>query len=211
MRRSMQVISERIAGVQGEMRKAFRGVLNFVKSTPVIQQGQVSGLADEHLQDVELMQQFGFTSVPPQGTDAVILPIGGSTSYSVIIATEHGQFRVKSLKSGEVAIYDQSGSVITLKQGKVIDIQCDCLTINATQKVDITTPILKTSQILTAGGQINGNGGMAIQGGNGARFSGDVTQTSGSFSTSGEVTANGIALSTHKHRGDSGGETSSPH
>ena len=77
------------------------------------------------------MQQFGLTSVPPAGTQVVVLPMGGETTHSIVIATENGSFRVKNLQSGEVAVYDESGSSIILKKGRLIEIDCDVLKINA--------------------------------------------------------------------------------
>ncbi|MEE6042812.1 phage baseplate assembly protein V, partial [Avibacterium paragallinarum] len=153
----------------------------------------------------------------PTGTQAVIIPIGGQTSHGIVIATENGAFRVKNLQGGEVAIYDQSGSTIVLKQGRLIEVDCDnfvlnCKTyqVNAQTEANFITPKLETSQIFTAQGQINGNGGMAVQGGSGATFSGDVTQTDGSFTTDGDVNASGKSLVNHIHTGDNGGNTSSP-
>ncbi|HHF4579481.1 TPA: phage baseplate assembly protein V [Haemophilus influenzae] len=210
MRRLSQVIQQKAQGAAEEIRQAFRGVLHLVKSADNIQKVQASGLADETLQDVELMQQFGFTSVPPANTQAVILPIGGQTTHGIVIATENGSFRLKNLQGGEVAIYDESGSSIVLKKGRLIEIDCDVLKINATTKVDISSPLVETDQVFTAQGQINGNGGMAVQGGSGASFTGNVQQSGGSFTTDGDVKAGIISLSNHKHTGDSGGKTSKP-
>ena len=210
MRRLTQAIQQKAQGAVDEIRQAFRGVLHLVKSADNIQKVQASGLADETLQDVELMQQFGFTSVPPANTQAVILPIGGQTTHGIVIATENGSFRVKNLQDGEVAVYDESGSSIVLKKGRLIEIDCDVLKINAATKVDISSPLVETDQVFTAQGQINGNGGMAVQGGSGASFTGNVTQTKGSFTTDGDVTANGKSLVSHTHRGDSGGVTGQP-
>ena len=210
MRRLSQAIQQRAQGAVDEIRQAFRGVLHLVKSADNIQKVQASGLADETLQDVELMQQFGFTSVPPANTQAVILPIGGQTTHGIVIATENGSFRLKNLQGGEVAIYDESGSSIVLKKGRLIEIDCDVLKINATTKVDISSPLVETDQVFTAQGHINGNGGMAVQGGSGASFTGNVQQSGGSFTTDGDVKAGIISLSNHKHTGDSGGKTSKP-
>ncbi|HHF0188603.1 phage baseplate assembly protein V [Haemophilus influenzae] len=210
MRRLSQAIQQKVQGAAEEIRQAFRGVLHLVKSADNIQKVQASGLADETLQDVELMQQFGFTSVPPANTQAVILPIGGQTTHGIVIATENGSFRLKNLQGGEVAIYDESGSSIVLKKGRLIEIDCDVLKINATTKVDISSPLVETDQVFTAQGQINGNGGMAVQGGSGASFTGNVQQSGGSFTTDGDVKAGIISLSNHKHTGDSGGKTSKP-
>ncbi|HHF5623880.1 TPA: phage baseplate assembly protein V [Haemophilus influenzae] len=210
MRRLGQAIRQHTESALGAVRQAFRGQLNLVKSADNIQKVQVSGLADETLQDVELMQQFGLTSVPPAGTQVVVLPMGGETTHSIVIATENGSFRVKNLKSGETAVYDESGSTIILKQGRLIEIDCDILKITATTKVEISSPVVETDRVFTAQGQINGNGGMAVQGGSGASFTGNVTQTKGSFTTDGDVTANGKSLVSHTHCGDSGGVTGQP-
>lgn len=210
MRRLSQAIQQKAQGAVDEIRQAFRGVLHLVKSADNIQKVQASGLADETLQDVELMQQFGFTSVPPANTQAVILPIGGQTTHGIVIATENGSFRVKNLQGGEVAVYDESGSSIVLKKGRLIEIDCDVLKIKAATKVDISSPLVETDQVFTAQGQINGNGGMAVQGGSGASFTGNVQQSGGSFTTDGDVTANGKSLINHTHRGDSGGITGQP-
>lgn len=210
MRRLSQAIQQKAQGAAEEIRQAFRGVLHLVKSADNIQKVQASGLADETLQDVELMQQFGFTSVPPANTQAVILPIGGQTTHGIVIATENGSFRVKNLQGGEVAVYDESGSSIVLKKGRLIEIDCDVLKINAATKVDISSPLVETDQVFTAQGQINGNGGMAVQGGSGASFTGNVQQSGGSFTTDGDVKAGTISLRNHKHTGDSGGKTSKP-
>ena len=210
MRRLSQAIQQKAQGAVDEIRQAFRGVLHLVKSADNIQKVQASGLADETLQDVELMQQFGFTSVPPTNTQAVILPIGGQTTHGIVMATENGSFRVKNLQGGEVAVYDESGSSIVLKKGRLIEIDCDVLKINAATKVDISSPLVETDQVFTAQGQINGNGGMAVQGGSDAIFTGDVQQRGGSFTTDGDVTAGAISLRNHKHTGDSGGKTTKP-
>ncbi|WP_439240860.1 phage baseplate assembly protein V [Lonepinella sp. BR2474] len=207
MIRQVRTVAEQ---VQSGVRQAFRGVLNLMLSGDEIQKTQVSGLAGETLSDVELMQQFGFTSVPPQGTQAVILPIGGATTHGVVIATECGAFRVKNLQDGEVAVYDKSGSSIVLKQGRLIEIDCDVLKITASSKVDIHSPLVETDRVLTAQGQINGNGGMAVQGGSGASFTGNVAQSGGSFTTTGDMTASGKSFLAHTHKEQGDGAATSP-
>lgn len=212
MRKLAQQAKQRINNAQNSVRSAFRGVLNLVKSTPQIQLSQVSGLADETLQDVELMQHFGLTSVPPAGTQAVVIPLGGKTTHGIIVATENGSFRVKGLKNGETAIYDASGSTIILKNGRLVEIDCDTLKINcqtyevsASHGASFKTPKLETDQVFTAQGKINGNGGMAVQGGDGASFSGSVIQSDGSFLTNGDVKAGTVSLKNHTHQNDGRG------
>lgn len=71
--------------------------------------------------------------------------------------------------------------------------------------------MLEISEVFTAQGKVNGNGGMAVKGGDGASFSGDVTQNGGSFKTDGDVVANGKSLVNHKHNEQGDGKpTSTP-
>lgn len=211
MRKLFKQTKQAVENVQQSARSAFRGVLSRIKSEGDIQLVQTAALADETLQDVELMQQFGFTSTPPTESEVLVIPVGGKTTHSVIIASEHGAFRVKGLQSGEVAVYDQSGSSIVLKQGKLIEISCDNLVINATQKIAFNTPLVEASEVVTIQGQLNGNGGMAVSGGSGASFSGNVVQLSGNFTTNGDVVAGSTSLQFHQHneQGD-GNPTSAP-
>lgn len=204
-----------INNTTSSVRQAFRGKLTKVNAAQAIQSAQVAALADEVLQDVEQLQQFGFTSNPPVGSEAIVLPLSGQTSHGIIIATEHGAYRIKALAAGEVAVYNQSGASITLKNGRLIEIDCEILNIRAPSGVkieaaaginidaqagvNISAKNVNCSEEITAAGQINGNGGMDIKGGQGATFSGNIVQTNGSYTTVGDVTAKGISLSGHDH------------
>ncbi|BBF86270.1 prophage baseplate assembly protein V [Aquitalea magnusonii] len=203
-------IDKRIRRAMAGVRQAFRGVLTRVNSGPAVQLAQADGLAGERLQDNELFQHYGLTSNPPPGSMAVILPVGGKTSHGIVIATEHGSYRLKALKTGEVALYTDEGAKIVLKRGRLIETDCDvfkvnCKTweVNATDKADFNTPALTASAVVTAKGQINGNGGMAIKGGNGAHVEGTLEATV-------DVIAAGKSGAHHKHPGDSGGVTDEP-
>lgn len=140
------------------VRAAFRGKLNMTKSANGIQSMQIDGLNGETIVDAENYQQFGFTSNPPSGTKVIVLPLGGATSHSVIIATENASFRVAGLKGGETAIYDQSGSTIVLKNGKIIEIDCDEIIIKtkkytcSADTITLDAPMTIITGGLTAGG-----------------------------------------------------------
>lgn len=117
-------VDQRIRSALRGIRLAFRGRLTRVKSDLSIQQVQVNGLAGEKLQDAELFQHFGFTSCPPAGTQCIVLPIGGQTSHSIIIATENGAYRLQ-VASGEVAIYSDEGAFVHIKKGRIVEVECD--------------------------------------------------------------------------------------
>ncbi len=135
-------IERRIDRALGRVRQAFRAVLAGVGSSAPVQLAQAAALAGEQLDAVELMQHYGFTSRPLAGTAAVVLPIGGKTSHGVVIATEHGSYRLRNLAAGEVALYTDEGDKVVLKRGRVIEITTQTLRINASTAVEITTPTM---------------------------------------------------------------------
>jgi phage baseplate assembly protein V len=138
-------IDKRIARAMSGVRKAFRCVIGTVNTAPNISLTQAAGLAGEKVQDNELFQHYGFSSNPPAGSQAIVLPLGGKTSQGVIIATEHGSYRIKGLKPGEVAIYTDEGDSIVLKRGRLIEASTETLKINATTKVEMNTPLLQVN------------------------------------------------------------------
>lgn len=212
-RKTAQVVQQ----IGDTMRAAFRGKITLVVSSEPIQRVQLNGLADEVLQELEHLQEFGFASNPPEGSEAVVIPLGGDTTHGVVVATQHGSFRIKNLNPGETAIFSQDGAKIVIKRGKIIEADCDVFRVNcqhyevsASAAADFKTPKLETSAILTVQGQFNGNGGMAVEGGSGTRFKCNIDLV-GDFESTGKVTNNGKNIgSGHKHRGDSNGTTSDP-
>jgi phage baseplate assembly protein V len=217
-------VEKRIDRALSGVRQAFRGVLKLVNSRADVQLVQLDGLAGEPLQDAELFQHFGFTSNPPDGTMTVVLPVGGKTSHSIIVATEHGNYRLKSLKPGEMAIYSDEGANVTIKKGRIVEANCDiyrvnCKTyqVNATDKADFVTPEVAASAVLTVEGQTNSNGGLSAKGGEGVRLQCDVRQESGGFiqtggggfSTDADMVAGGKSLRHHRHP-ETGSVTNEP-
>lgn len=178
-------VRRHLAGI----RQSFRGVLRLVKAAGAVQLAQVDGLAGEQLQDAELFQHYGYTSNPPAGTMAVIVPIGGKTSHGIAVATEHGAHRKKGLATGEVALYTDEGDCIVLNRGRIVRVV-------AGAKVRIEAPLVEITGDLTVTGKITGSGGFAISGG------ATTVAINGNLATIGTVTNNGKDIgSTHVHTG----------
>lgn len=207
-----QKISQALSGV----RQAFRVVLGASNSSAKVQTSQVKGLSGEDVPSCELFQHYGFTSNPPSGTMGIAIPLGGVTSHSIIVATEHGTYRLKSLVSGEVAIYTDEETRIVLKRGRIIETDCDVYRINcksfevnAETNADFNTPMVTASQEVTAQAKITGNGGMAISGSGGsgptATFTGTVQQNGGDYLTDGDVKAGTVSVVNHQHPNGGGG------
>ncbi len=228
----MHIISQRINQALARIRQAFRILIGATDSAAAVQRTQAQGIGNENLRGIELFQQYGFTSHPLPGTMGIVLPLGGVSSHSIVIATEHGAYRLKSLNPGEVALYTDEGAKIVLKRGKLIEADCETFRVNctgfevnckqatvncdtwatsATDSASFTTPELSTSEKLTAQGLISGNGGMSVKGGEGSRFEGNLDQTGGSFTTDGDVSTAKVSLNGHRHpNGHNGAPTGSP-
>ncbi|EKJ5541435.1 phage baseplate assembly protein V [Salmonella enterica] len=228
----MHIISQRINQALARIRQAFRILIGATDSAAAVQRIQAQGIGNENLRGIELFQQYGFTSHPLPGTMGIVLPLGGVSSHSIVIATEHGAYRLKSLQPGEVALYTDEGAKIVLKRGKLIEADCETFRVNctgfevnckqaavncdtwatsATDSASFTTPELSTSEKLTAQGLISGNGGMSVKGGEGSRFEGNLDQTGGSFTTDGDVSTAKVSLNGHRHpNGHDGAPTGSP-
>lgn len=179
-------VDRRFAG----LRLAFRARLSTLGKGAAVQLAQAEALAGENLQAAELFQHFGFTSGPPAGTQLIILPLGGSTAHSVIIATENGAYRV-DVQSGEACLYNMWGDKVHLKQER-IEVETKTLHIKASEQVIFETPALT----------MQGTGGGAAA----ATMTGSL-HTTGAITSESDHVAGGVSLMHHTHPGDSGGTT----
>jgi phage baseplate assembly protein V len=117
-----------------------RGVIKKINDDPKMQEMQVKMLKDEVYSDLERFNEYGFTSVPLDGSEAIVVCIGGDRDHSVIIKTDDRRYRLKGLKGGEVALYTDEGDKIHLKRNKEIEIICgNKLTATVENDVEITT------------------------------------------------------------------------
>ena len=82
-----------------------RGVVRLVDEAPARQRLQVEGYAGEILDGVERVQEYGFTSCPPLGADAVVLACGGMRQHPIVIAAEDASVRPDLYGVGAVALY----------------------------------------------------------------------------------------------------------
>lgn len=170
-------------GLRG-VRSAFRGVLRGLTLSTRVQRARFGGLAGEELADAELMQHFGFSSAVPAGADVIVLPVGGRTSQSVIIASELGAVRVQLGTEGETVIYSLWGDRVHLRADRSILIQ-------AAARVEVQAPLATFSGNVQIGGNLT--------------VAGTTTSTGG-------VIGAGVTLQAHTHSGvqPGGGNTGGP-
>ncbi len=98
-----------------------RAVVRAVTDSLRMQAVQIDLLADESRGNVERFQNYGVTSHPHPGAEAIVVAVGGSRDHLVAIAVDDRRYRL-SLDEGEVALYDDLGHVVRLtRAGIVID------------------------------------------------------------------------------------------
>lgn len=162
---SSELINRAISKALGRVRTAFRAVLTNIATTTPIQLVQADAMAGEQLQDNELVQHYGFTSVPLAGTQLIVLPIGGKTAHGIVIATEHTQYRLKGLKNGEVALYDDQGQQIVLtRQGIVVKGAGLPIKITDTPSITMETELVHITGNLKVDGDIDNDGDLSTKG-----------------------------------------------
>jgi phage baseplate assembly protein V len=87
---------------------------------------------------LQRMQNYGLTSVPLPGAEAVVAAIGGSRSNGVALAVDDRRYRPQSLAAGAVCLYDASGTTIMLENDGTI-------VVTTATKLRLVTPLLQVT------------------------------------------------------------------
>jgi phage baseplate assembly protein V len=148
-----------------------RSVQSAVDDTPARQTLQIKTFAGEVFNEVERWQQYGHTSVPPAGSEQLVVAIGGNRANLAIVCAEDKSVRLNNLQSGDSALYHLEGHFLKLTANGVIEgiaetlhIQVKQVTIEATDKVIVTTPETQISGNVTIGGNVTIDGNLATAG-----------------------------------------------
>ena len=165
-----------------------RGVLKAVADDTAVQVCQAALLDGELKSGIERAQNYGLTSVPPVGSVATLLFVGGDRSNGIVISAESRKFRLKGLQAGEVALYTDEGDEIRLKRGHEIAVKTSKFVIDAAE-IDLNGAV-KVAQTLEVAGNITGKGEVADKTGN--------------------LTAIRSTYNGHTHTGNAGAPTSPP-
>lgn len=102
-----------------------RGVILAIDDSKKMQLAQAVFLSAEVKDGMEYFQNFGFTSVPLPGAEALALFLGGQRDHGVIISVADRRFRINSLGPGQVAIYDAFGTVIKLDAAGKVSVEAN--------------------------------------------------------------------------------------
>lgn len=162
-----------------------RAIVSAVLDGQGFQVLQLKGLPGEVLDGVERFQNYGFTSVPLTGSEAIVVFVGGSRSHGVAIAVDDRRYRKKNLQPGESAQYSDEGDSIHLKRGKII-------AVTSGGEINVTAPKVK----------LNGATEVTIDGGTvKLKSSGEVTIDGGTVKLIGTTTIENKLFLAHTHSG----------
>lgn len=119
------------------------------------------------------LAEYGFTSSPPQGSDAALLFVGGDRSNGVVIATGNQTYRLKGLANGDAAIYDSRGQSVWLTASGIVVNgaglpltvnDTPTVTVNAATQINLQTPKVSCSGDLDVAGSIVAQGDISDHG-----------------------------------------------
>lgn len=210
-----------------------RGTVTISKNDDELRELQVEHQSGEVRQDVEHMEPYGFSSEPytDKKADAITFYTDESHELGFVMCVADRRFRVKSLKTGEVVIYDDKkrhvylkregieidgvDDPITVKTTNDIIAKCDNLTATcksaASVNCDTSSVTCKTSATVTAStimldGNVTVTGTLitGTKGGGMASFGGTVN-AKGLIHSEDDITAGSISLQHHVHTGVQGG------
>jgi phage baseplate assembly protein V len=118
LRAIREMLRPYIGRIKGMVRRATLGTVDTNTRLPSM---QVNSMADDADDDVEMFEQYGFASVPPNGAEGLVLRVGGTRANSVGICFGNRGGRIQGLAQGEVAIYNESNGaqVIIRNDGNI--------------------------------------------------------------------------------------------
>lgn len=133
-----------------------------------LQQLQLRVLRGE-TRSVNRLQNYGHTSVPLAGAQAIVLAVGGNRSHLVAVAVDDARYRMTNLAPGESALHNHLGDYIIIREGRIIevvagaklDVTAPEAVFNCSSKVTLNTPLLAVSGAIEAGGDITSAGNVA--------------------------------------------------
>lgn len=113
LQRFMKPIESRVRLMVG------RAIVRLVDDATKAQSVQIELLEGEVQDAVERYQDYGFTSVPHPGAEAVAVAVGGLRSHMIVIKVEDRRYRLTGMEQGEVALFDDLGQMVKLGRERI--------------------------------------------------------------------------------------------
>ena len=90
------------------------GVLKLIDDSTKIQEVQLGLMRGELRDRVERFQQYGFTSVPLPGAEAIAVFVKGDRSHGAVVATDDRRHRPRGWAPGEAGMYTAFGQLLKM-------------------------------------------------------------------------------------------------
>ena len=154
-----------------------RGVLRGTSDGNGVQTMQLGLLEDETADEVERIQSYGLSAVPPNGGDALVAFTSGNRDHGMVLAVNDRQSRPREQKPGEVILYndkkasikltedghivvtvDQDDGKLTLKVNDEITIEAKKLTIKIEEEIAIECPTINIKGDIALDGNLTATG-----------------------------------------------------
>ncbi len=91
-----------------------RAVLQTIDDAKKLQSVKAKLTAGNVGDDIERFQEYGFTSVPFPGCEAVMVYVGGNRAHGIVVATDDRSKRPTGLAEGDTALYTDKGVRVLL-------------------------------------------------------------------------------------------------
>ena len=121
-----------------------RAVVRAIDDGRRLQEVQLALLPGELRDQVERFQEYGFTSVPHPGAEAVVVFIGGNRDHGLVAACDDRRHRPRGLKIGEVMIYASFGQFMKMDEaGRLVISAPKGIRIESPEEIDIRGRVIR--------------------------------------------------------------------
>lgn len=141
MNRMLKPVKNRVANMVA------RAVVKLVTEATKLQSVQLEIQDNEIRGNVERFQQYGFSSKPLAGAEAVVVFVGGGRDHALVTNVDDRRYRPKFLVDGEAVVYNHQGDYVHVKADGTIKVV-------AATRVDIECPLVRMSGDLEVKGDI---------------------------------------------------------
>lgn len=121
-----------------------RAVVDRIDDSTKLQTLQLGVLDGEDVDDAERFAEYGFTSVPLPGAEAVVVFPNGDRAHPLVVAVDDRAERPTGLASGEAMIYSTHGQTVYLKADGSVEITGTELRL---ADANATDPIIRKSDL----------------------------------------------------------------
>lgn len=121
---------------------------------------QISGFADEQLQEIEVLGPYGMDQWPLPGGDVLIVQSGGSRSHALVVHADDPALRISDLAEGEFGFRDARGQQVVFRKDR-LEITTPLKVVGSASEWDITGDVHVNGNIFATGDVTDGVRSMA--------------------------------------------------